>query len=112
MLFGSNEYLALGMAAITSKQKISFSPGGRIIHICSRLRNPESPLRATCSQQAHMQSRRCNNHHGAHFPDEKTEVKRLDQTHTANHVKSQAQTQGNSPQIVCFCSTPPGSGGW
>ena len=47
-----------------------------------------------------MQSRRWNYHHGAHFPDEKTEVKRLDQAHTAKHVKSQAQTQGNSPQIV------------
>ena len=57
-----------------------------------------------------MQSRRWNYHHGAHFPDEKTEVKRLDQAHTAKHVKSQAQTQGNSPQIVCFCSTPTGSG--
>ena len=111
MSFGLNQYLALGMAAITSKQ-ISFSQGGRIIHICSRLRNPESPLRATCSQQAHMQSRRCNNHHGAHFPDEETEVKRLDQAHTAKHVKSQAQTQGNSPQIVGFCSTPTGSGVW
>ena len=111
MSFGLNQYLALGMAAITSKQ-ISFSPGGRIIHICSRLRNPESPLRATCSLQVHMQSRRWNYHHGAHFPDEETEVKRLDQAHTAKHVKSQAQTQGNSPQIVCFCSTPPGSGGW
>ena len=110
MSFGLNQYLALGMAAITSKQKISFSPGGRIIHICSRLRNPESPLRATCSLQAHMQSRKWNYHHGAHFPDEKTEVKRLDQAHTAKHVKSQAQTQGNSPQIVCFCSTPTGSG--
>ena len=112
MLFGLNQYLALGMAAITSKQKISLSPGGRIIHICSRLRNPESPLRATCSQQVHMQSRRWNYHHGAHFPDEKTEVKWLDQGHTAKHVKSQAQTQGNSAQIVCFCSTPTGSGGW
>jgi len=109
MSFGLNQYLALGMAAITSKQKISFSPGGRIIHICSRLRNP---LGATCSLQAHMQSRKWNYHHGAHFPDEKTEVKGLDQAHTAKHVKSQAQTQGNSPQIVCFCSTPTGSGGW
>ena len=112
MPFGLNQYLALEMAAITSKQKISFSPGGRIIHICSRLRNPESPLRATCSQQAHMQSRRWNYHHVAHFPDEETEVQGLDQSHTAKHVKSQAQTQGNSPQIVRFCSTPTGSGGW
>ena len=48
----------------------------------------------------------------SHFPDETTEVKRLDQAHTANHVKSQAQTQCNSPQIVCFCSTPSGNGGW
>ena len=106
MSFGLHQYLALEMAAMT------FSPGGRIIHICSRLRNPESPLRATCSQQAHMQSRRWNYHHGAHFPDEKTEVKGLDQSHTAKHVKSQAQTQGNSPEIVCFYSTPTGSGGW
>ena len=156
MSFGLNQYLALGMAAITSKQ-ISFSAGGRIIHICSRLRrrkwqltpvflldnprdgrawwlavyevtqsrtqlkwlcrsssstNSESPLRATCSLQAHMQSRRCNHHHGAHFPDEETEVKRLDQAHTAKHVNSQGQTQGNSPQIVCFCFTPTGSVGW
>ena len=110
--FGLNQYIALGMTAITSKQKISFSPGDRIIHICSRLRNPESRLRATCSHQAHMQSRRWNYHHGAHFLDEKTEVKGLDQSHTAKHMKSQAQTQGNSPQIVCFCSTPTGSGGW
>ena len=87
-------------------------PGGRIIHICARLRNPESPVRVICSLQAHMQSRRWNYHHGAHFPDEKTEVKRLDQARTAKHVKSQAQTQGNSPQIVCFCSTPTGSGRW
>ena len=43
---------------------------------------------------------------------EKTEVKRLDQAHTVKHVKSQAETQGNSPQIVRFCSTPTGSGGW
>ena len=98
------------MAAITSNQ-ISFSQGGRIIHICSRLRNPESPLRATCSLQAHMQSRSCNHHHSAYFPDEKTEVKRLDQAHTAKHVKNQAQTQGNCPKIVCFYSTPTGSGG-
>ena len=112
MSFGLNQYLALGMEAITSKQKISFSPGGRIIHICSRLRNPESPLKAICTSQAHMQPRRWNYHHGAHFPDEKTEVKRLDQAHTVKHVKSQAETQGNSPQIVWFCSTPTGSGGW
>ena len=111
MPFGLNQYLALGMAAIISQQKISFSPGGRLIHIFSRLRNPESPLKVICSLQAHMQSRRWNYHHGAHFPDEKTEVKRLDQARTAKHVKSQAQTQGNSPQIVCFCSTPTGSGG-
>jgi len=110
MSFGLNQYLALGMAAITSKQ-ISFSQGGRIIHICSRLRNPERPLRATCSLQAHTQSRKWNCHHGAHFSDEKTEVKTLGQAHTAKHVKSQAQTQGNSPQIVCFCSTPTGNGG-
>ena len=111
MSFGLNQYLALGMAAITYTQ-ISFSPGGRIIHICSRLRKPESPLRATCSLQAHMQSKRLKYHRGAHFPDEKTEVKRLDQGHTAKHVKSQAQTQGKSPHIVSFCSTPTGSGGW
>ena len=59
-----------------------------------------------------MQFRRWNYHHGAHFLDEKTEVKGLDRDHTAKHVKSQAQTQGNSPQIVHFCSTPTGSGGW
>ena len=47
-----------------------------------------------------MQYRRWNYHHGAHFPDEKTEVKGLDQGHTAKHVKKQAQTHGNSPQIV------------
>ena len=111
-LFGLNQYLAMGMTAITSKQKISFSPGGRIIHICSRLRNPESPLKSTCSLQAHMQSRRWNYHHGAHFPDKKTEVKRHYKAHTAKHVKSQAQTQGNIPQYVCFCSTLTGSGGW
>ena len=108
----TDEYLALQMAALTSKKKIPFSPGGRIIHICSRLRNPESPLKSTCSLQAHMQSRRWNYHHGAHFPDKKTEVKRHYQAHTAKHVKSQAQTQGNIPQYVCFCSTLTGSGGW
>ena len=43
---------------------------------------------------------------------EKTEVKRLDQAYTTKRVKSQAQTQGNSPQIVCFSSTPTGSGEW
>ena len=91
MSFGLNQYLALGMAAITSKQKIFFSPGGRIIHICSRLRNPGSPLRATCSQQVHMQSRRWNYHHGSHFLDEKTEVKRLDQGHTAQKLHHVAQ---------------------
>ena len=112
MSFGLNQYLALRMAAITSKEKISFSPGGRIIHIFSRLRNKESPLRVTYSFQACMQSTSWNYHHGAHFPDEKTEIKRLDQAHTAKHVKSQVQTQGNSSQIVCFCSTPTGSGGW
>ena len=58
-----------------------------------------------------MQSRKWNYNHGAYFSVEKTEVKRLHQGHTAKHVKSQAQTQGNSPQIVCFCSTPTGSGG-
>ena len=59
-----------------------------------------------------MQYRRWNYHHGAHFPDEETEVKGLDQGHTAKHVKKQAQTHGNSPLIVCFCSTPTGSGEW
>ena len=59
-----------------------------------------------------MQSRRWNYHDGAYFLDEVTEVKRLDQAHTTKHVKNQAQTQGNSPQIVCFCSTLTGSGGW
>ena len=88
---------SLGDAVITSTHKISFSTSGRIIHICSRLRNPKSPLRSTCSLQAHIQSRRWNYHHNAHFPDEKTEVKRLDEAHTAKHVKRQAQTQGNSP---------------
>ena len=112
MPFGLNQYLALGMAAIISKQKISFSPGGKKIHIFSRLRNKESPLRVTYSLQACIQSTSWNYCHGAHFPDEETEVNRLDQGHTAKHVKSQAQTQGNSPQIVCFCSTPTGSGGW
>ena len=108
-----NQYLALGMAAITSKENIPFSPDdGMIIHICSRLRNAESPLSATLSQQAHMQSRRWNNHHGAHFPDEKTEVKVLDQVHTPIHMNHQAKTQVNSPQFVCFCSTSTGSGGW
>ena len=58
MSYGLNQYLTLRMAGITSKQKISFSPGGRIIRICSRLRRPESPLRATCSLQVHMQSKR------------------------------------------------------
>ena len=66
MSFGLNQYLTLGMAGITSKQ-ISFSPGGRIIHICSRLRNPGSLLRATCSLQGRMQSKRLKYHHGAHF---------------------------------------------
>ena len=93
MSFGLNKYLALGMAGITSKQKISFSPGGRIIHICSRLGNPESPLRATCSLQARMQSKRLK-YHGAHFPDEKTEVKGLDQDHTAKYIKCQ-----NTPRV-------------
>ena len=111
MPFGLNQYLALGMAAVTSKQ-ISFSPGGRIIHICSRLRNTERRLRASCSLQAHMQSKRLKYHHGAHFSGEKTEVKGLDEGQTAKHVKSHAQIQGNSPQIVCFCSTSTGSGGW
>ena len=109
--FGLNQYLALGMAAITSKQNISFFLDGRIIHICSRLRNPESPLSATFSQQAHMQSRKWNYHHGAHFPDETTEVKGLDQVHTPIHIYRQAKTQGNC-QLVCFCYTPTGSGGW
>ena len=58
-----------------------------------------------------MQSKRLKYHHGAHFPDEETEVNGLDQGHIAKRVKSQAQTQGNSPQIVCVCSTPTGSGG-
>ena len=88
------------MAAITSKENIPFSLGGVIIHICSRLRNPESPLTATCSQQAHMQSRRWNNHHGAHFPDEKTNIKGFDQVHTPIHMNRQAKTQGNIPQYV------------
>ena len=95
-----NQYLALGMEAITSKENIPFSPGGMIIHICSRLRNAESPLSATLSQQAHMQSRRWNYHHVAHFPDEKTEVKRLDQVHPPVHMINQAKTQGNIPQFV------------
>ena len=99
MSFGLNQYLALRMAAITSKQKISFSPCGRIIHICSRLRNPESPLRATCSLQAHMQSRRWNYHHSGHFPDEKTEVKRLNQAHTAKYVKRQNKPRVSSVQF-------------
>ena len=47
-----------------------------------------------------MQSKRLKYHDDAHFPDEKTEVKGLDQGHTAKHVKKQAQTHGNSPQIV------------
>ena len=111
MPFGLNQYLALGMAAIISKQKISFSPGGKKIHIFSRLRNKESPLRVTYSLQACIQSTSWNYRHGAHFPDEETEVNGLDQGHIAKRVKSQAQTQGNSPQIVCFCSTPTGSGG-
>ena len=112
MSFGLNQYLALRMAAITSKEKISFSPGGRIIHIFSRLRNKESPLRVTYSFQACMQSTSWNYHHGAHFPDEETEVEGLDQSDTAKQVKSQAEAQGNSPQIVCFCSTHTGSDGW
>ena len=57
-----------------------------------------------------MQSKRLKYHHGAHFSGEKTEVKGLDEGQTAKHVKSHAQIQGNSPQIVCFCSTPTGSG--
>ena len=59
-----------------------------------------------------MQSRKWNYNHGAYFSVEKTEVKGLDPGHTAKHMKSQAQTQGNSPEIVCFYSTPTGSGGW
>ena len=47
-----------------------------------------------------MEARRWNYDHGAHFPDEKTEIKGTDQAHTAKHMKSQVQTQGNSPQIV------------
>ena len=66
---------SLGDAVITSTHKISFSTSGRIIHICSRLRNPESLLRAACSLQECMQSKRLNYHHRAHFPDEKTNVK-------------------------------------
>ena len=65
------------MSAITSKWTIPFSPGGMIIHICSRLRNPESPLSAIFSQQANMQSRRWNYYHGAHSQDEETEVNYL-----------------------------------
>ena len=38
MSFGLNQYLPLGMAAITSKQKVSTSSGGKIIHTFSRLR--------------------------------------------------------------------------
>ena len=99
MSFGLNQYLALGMAAITYTQ-ISFSPGGRIIHICSRLRKPESPLRATCSLQAHMQSKRLKYHRGAHFPDEKTEVKGLDQGHTTKYVKCQNKPRVSSVQSL------------
>ena len=84
----------------TSKEKISFSPGGRIIHICSRLRKPESPLRATCSLQAHMQSKRLKYHRGAHFPDEKTEVKGLDQGHTTKYVKCQNKPRVSSVQSL------------
>ena len=47
-----------------------------------------------------MQPIRWDYHHDAHFPDETTEGQGLDQGHRAKHVKSQAQTQGNSPQIV------------
>ena len=99
MSFGLNQYLALGTAAITSKQKISFSPGGRIIHICSRLRNPESPLRATYSLQAHMQSKRLK-YHGAHFPNEKNEVKGLDKGHTEKYVKCQNTPRASSVQSL------------
>ena len=96
-----NQYLALGMAAITSKENIPFSPDdGMIIHICSRLRNAESPLSATLSQQAHMQSRRWNYHHVAYFPDEKTEVKGSDQVPPPVHMIRQAKSQGNIPQFV------------
>ena len=77
MSFGLNQYLTLGMSGITSKQKISFSPGSRIIHIYSRLRNPKCPLRATCSLQARMQSKSLKYHHGAHFPDEKLRLRDL-----------------------------------
>ena len=99
MSFGLNQYLALGMAVITSKEKIAFSPGGRIIHICFRFRNPERPLRATCSLQARMQSKRLK-YHGAHFPDEKTEVKGLDQGHTAKYVKRQNKPRVSSVQSL------------
>ena len=101
MSFGLNQYLTLGMAGITSKQKISFSPGGRIIHICSRLGNPESPLRATCSLQARMQSKSLKYHHGVHFQDEITEVKGLDQGHTAKYVKCQNTLTVSSVQLLC-----------
>ena len=99
MLFGLNQYLALGMAAITSKQKISLSPGGRIIHICSRLRNPESPLRATCSLQACMQSKLLK-YHGAYLSEEKTEVEGLDYGHTVKYVKHQNKPRVSSVQSL------------
>ena len=100
MSFGLNQYLTFGMSRITSKEKISFSPGGRIIYICSRLRNSESPLRATCSLHACTQSKRLKYHHGTDFPDEKTEVKRLDQGHTSKYVKRQNTPMVSSVQLL------------
>ena len=108
MSFGLNQYLALGMAGIPSKQKISISPGGRIIHTFS-----DSGFQEALSGPLVLSRHTCNLEGGIIIMvHEKTEVKRLDQGHTAKHVKSQAQTQGNSPHIVSFCSTPTGSGGW
>ena len=87
------------MAAITSKEKISFSPGGRIIRICSRLRKPESPLRATCSLQACMQSKLLK-YHGAYLSEEKTEVEGLDYGHTVKYVKHQNKPRVSSVQSL------------
>ena len=100
-----DSYWALSMVRVVSKQKIA-TWRGRIIHICSRLRNSKSLLRATCSSQAHIQSPSWNYHHDAHFPDEETEVKGLDQAHTTRDMRSQSANSGYQiPNcVVLLCS--------
>ena len=90
MLFCLTQYLVLGIAARTSKQKIAPSQEAEYFIFNSESGTQKASLDHL---HAHMQSKRWNYHHGAHFLDEETEVKGLDQGYTAKHVRSQAQTQ-------------------